>query len=38
MVNENKMGAMISKISEIQMNDEMNEIDLGIWNEWNESY
>lgn len=33
MVNENKMGAMISKISEIQMNDEMNDIDLGICNE-----
>ena len=28
----------ISGMNEMEMNDEMNEMDFGIWNEWNESY
>ena len=28
---------LICKINEMEMNDEMNELDFGIWNEWDES-
>ena len=28
---------LICKINEMEMNGEMNELDFGIWNEWDES-
>ena len=28
--------AMINKTNEMEINDEMNEMDFGIWNEWDE--
>ena len=28
---------LICKINEMEMNDEMTELDFGIWNEWDES-
>ena len=28
---------MICKMNEMEMNDEMNELDFGKWNEWDES-
>ena len=28
---------MINKMNEMETNDEVNELDFGIWNEWDES-
>ena len=28
---------MICKMNEMEMSDEMNELDFGAWNEWDES-
>ena len=28
---------MINKMIEMETNDEVNELDFGIWNEWDES-
>ena len=28
---------MIYKMNEMEMSDEMNELDFGTWNEWDES-
>ena len=27
----------INKMNEVEMNDEINEMDFGMWNEWDES-
>ena len=28
---------MINEMNEMEMNDKMNEMDFGIWNEWDQS-